>query len=63
MMLREGHGGDVVLGPGEYIIVPHGVEHCPIGEPACSVVLLERNTMLNTGNVTNERTVAALDRI
>lgn len=63
MKLREDRGGDVVLEPGEYIIIPHGVEHCPVAEPTCSVVLLERNTTLNTGNVTNARTVTALDRI
>ena len=57
MKLREENGGDIVLGPGEYIIVPHGVEHCPTAEPTCEVLLLERNTTLNTGNVENERTV------
>jgi mannose-6-phosphate isomerase-like protein (cupin superfamily) len=63
MKLREGDGGDVVLGPGEYIIVPHGVEHCPIAEPICEVVLLERNSTLNTGNVENDRTVRELSHI
>ena len=57
MRLREADGGDVVLGPGEYIIVPHGVEHCPTAEPTCEVLLLERRGTLNTGNVENERTV------
>ncbi len=57
MRLLEENGGDVVVGPGEYIIVPHGVAHCPTAEPTCEVVLLERNTTLNTGNVENERTV------
>ncbi len=59
MKLREENGGDIVLGPGEYIIVPHGVEHCPVAEPTCEVVLFERNTTLNTGNVENERTIRA----
>ncbi|MFS8115637.1 cupin domain-containing protein [Rhizobium jaguaris] len=57
MKLREENGGDIILGPGEYIIVPHGVEHCPTAEPTCEVLLLERNTTLNTGNVENERTI------
>ena len=57
MKLREENGGDIILGPGEYIIVPHGIEHCPTAEPTCEVLLLERNTTLNTGNVENERTV------
>jgi mannose-6-phosphate isomerase-like protein (cupin superfamily) len=46
------------LGPGELIIVPHGVEHCPESvTDECHVVLLEPRTTLNTGNVENERTV------
>jgi mannose-6-phosphate isomerase-like protein (cupin superfamily) len=63
MKLHEEDGGDVVLGPGEYIIVPHGIEHCPVAEPTCEVVLLERNSTLNTGNIENERTVRKLARI
>ncbi|MFT8645698.1 cupin domain-containing protein [Gluconacetobacter sp.] len=45
---------------GEFLIVPHGVEHCPeaLGDE-CHVVLLEPNTTLNTGNVINDRTVQA----
>ncbi len=55
---------DVDLGPGELIIVPHGVEHRPEalgGE--CHVVLLEPNGTLNTGNVESERTVRELERL
>ena len=49
--------------PGEFIIVPHGVEHRPVAEEPCEVVLLEPNTTLNTGNVASGRTVRHLDRI
>ncbi len=63
MQLRAENGGDVVLEPGEYMIVPHGVEHCPKAEPTCEVVLLERNSTVNTGNVENERTIRDLNRI
>lgn len=63
MQLHPENGGDVVLEPGEYIIIPHGVEHCPAAEPTCEVVLLERNSTLNTGNVENERTIRDLNRI
>ena len=52
-----------VLGPGEFIIVPRGVEHRPVAEEPCEVVLLEPQTTLNTGNVDNERTVRELERI
>ena len=49
--------------PGEFIIVPHGVEHRPVAEEPCEVVLLEPSTTLNTGNVDNARTVRHLERL
>ncbi len=52
-----------LVGPGEFIIVPHGVEHRPVAEEPCEVVLLEPNTTLNTGNVDNALTVRDLKRI
>jgi mannose-6-phosphate isomerase-like protein (cupin superfamily) len=61
MQLRDGHRE---VGPGEFIIVPRGVEHCPKAlTDEVHVVLLEPKGTLNTGNVTNERTVADLDRL
>src|SRR5215470_5994335 len=60
MQLRSG-GRD--LGPGEFIIVPHGVEHCPLAlTDEVQVMLLEPKGTLNTGNVVNERTVATPQR-
>ena len=54
MQLRD---GDRDLGPGECIIVPRGVEHCPRAlTDEVHVVLLEPKTTVNTGNVRNERT-------
>jgi mannose-6-phosphate isomerase-like protein (cupin superfamily) len=55
--------GDVDLAPGEMIIVPKGVEHMPVAEEECSVMLIEPATTLNTGDAGGERTVAKLDRI
>jgi mannose-6-phosphate isomerase-like protein (cupin superfamily) len=60
MQLRD---GDVVLEPGELIVVPKGVEHRPVAEGETHVVLVEPKTTLNTGNVRNERTVEQLDRL
>jgi mannose-6-phosphate isomerase-like protein (cupin superfamily) len=61
MQLRDG-GREV--GPGEFITVPRGVEHCPKAlTDEVHVVLLEPKGTLNTGNVTNERTVADLERL
>ena len=46
--------GDRDLGPGELIIVPRGVEHCPLAlTEDVHVVLLEPKTTVNTGNVRN----------
>jgi mannose-6-phosphate isomerase-like protein (cupin superfamily) len=55
--------GDVEVGPGELIVVPKGVEHCPRADEEVHVVLVEPKTVLNTGNVRNERTVEQLERI
>ena len=54
---------DLVLGPGEFAIIPHGVEHLPVAEEETHVLLFEPRATLNTGNVHNERTVAELERL
>jgi len=51
------------IGPGEFIIVPRGVEHCPAADEEVHIVLIEPKSTLNTGNITNERTVAQLEHI
>jgi len=51
--------GQVVLDEGEFAVIPRGVEHLPEAEEETYVVLLERKTTLNTGNVQNERTKQA----
>ncbi len=55
--------GDVRLEEGEFVIIPRGVEHMPVAEEEAHVLLLEPKSTLNTGNVTNERTVAELQHI
>lgn len=55
--------GQVVLEPGEMIIVPKGVEHCPIADEETSVLLFEPAGTLNTGNVRNTRTIENPARI
>jgi len=51
------------INEGEFLIVPRGVEHCPVADEETHVVLLEPKSTLNTGNITNERTVAQLKSI
>jgi mannose-6-phosphate isomerase-like protein (cupin superfamily) len=52
---------EVWLEPGEFIIVPHGVEHCPYAPEECEVLLVEPDTTLNTGTERNERTYDATE--
>lgn len=53
----------VELHPGEFVIVPRGIEHKPVAESEVSVLLFEPATTLNTGNVTNELTKTELSKI
>ena len=53
----------VWLEEGEFLIVPKGVEHRPVADAEAHVLLFESASVLNTGNVTNERTVQTLERI
>jgi mannose-6-phosphate isomerase-like protein (cupin superfamily) len=56
--------GDVIVGPGEFIIVPHGTEHCPEAlDGECHVLLLEPGTTRNTGTVETDKTRHRLERI
>ena len=41
----------VELGPGELLIVPHGVEHRPVAEKEVEVLLFEPAGVRNTGDV------------
>ena len=50
---------DLWLEAGEFAIIPKGVEHCPVAEEEVQVILLEPKSTLNTGNLRNERTIAA----
>jgi mannose-6-phosphate isomerase-like protein (cupin superfamily) len=54
---------DIWLEEGEFVIVPRGVDHLPVGEEETHVLLLEPKSTLNTGNVRSERMVAELERI
>jgi mannose-6-phosphate isomerase-like protein (cupin superfamily) len=53
----------VWLEAGEFIIVPHGVEHRPVADEEVEVLLFEPVTTLNTGDIQNERTRATLQKL
>jgi len=48
---------------GEFIIVPRKTEHRPVAENEVEILLFEPASTLNTGNVVNERTKRALEKI
>jgi len=48
---------------GELIIVPRGVEHRPVADEECHVLLFEPASTLNTGNVEDELTRRELSHI
>lgn len=55
--------GVVVIEPGQFFIVPRGVEHQPYAPEEVEVVLFEPASTLNTGNVRNELTKDRLKRV
>ncbi|MFW5653889.1 MAG: cupin domain-containing protein [Planctomycetota bacterium] len=54
---------NVELSKGDFLVVPRGVEHRPVAEHEVEVVLFEPATVLNTGNMTSDRTVTSPKRI
>ena len=64
MKVREnGSEREFTIHPGEFIVIPRGVEHFPSADEETRVMLLEPKTTLNTGNVESERTHHELQRI
>jgi len=54
---------DIALEDGQFFIIPRGVEHLPVAEEEVHVMLFEPQSVLNTGDKKNERTVEILERI
>lgn len=61
MEFRDRHE---VVGPGQVIVVPRGVEHrpCAVGGE-CSVMLFEPETVVNTGDAEDDRRRDRLESI
>ena len=62
-LVIELRDGQVVLEPGEFFIVPRGVEHKPRADEETHILLFEPKSTLNTGNVRDARTVEEPERI
>lgn len=48
----------VELSEGEFVIVPHGIEHRPVADEEVEVLLFEPKNVLNTGNTRDEKFTA-----
>jgi mannose-6-phosphate isomerase-like protein (cupin superfamily) len=55
--------GEVELRAGEMFVVPKGVEHKPIAEQECHILLVEPAGTVNTGDARGELTVEQLEWI
>ena len=51
----------VELGPGECLVVPRGVEHRPVAEAECELLLFEPAEVRNTGDVDHPTLTAPRD--
>jgi len=50
-LLMKFRDRDVTIDEGEFIIVPHGVEHLPVAGEEVELILFEPAGTLNTGNL------------
>lgn len=57
----EFRDGAQEIGPGEFIVVPHGVEHRPVATEETALLLFEPLGVLNTGNVIHPTLTAPVD--
>ena len=48
--------GKVILNEGEMYVVPKGVEHKPVAEQECHIMLVEPVVTVNTGDADSEKT-------
>jgi mannose-6-phosphate isomerase-like protein (cupin superfamily) len=54
----------VELAPGEFVIVPRGIEHRPVADEEVEVMLFEPAGVRNTGNIEDETfTASSIDKI
>ena len=59
----EMESGSAVLDEGEMFVVPKGVQHNPVAEQECLIMLIERKSTLHSGNVVSENTRSLADQL
>lgn len=47
---------DIAMKEGDFIVVPAGVEHMPVADEECWIMMIENAGTLNTGDHESERT-------
>jgi mannose-6-phosphate isomerase-like protein (cupin superfamily) len=52
----ELQSGVVDLGEGQMFIVPKGIQHNPVADEECCIMLVERKSTLHTGDVVIDKT-------
>ena len=62
-LVIELRDGELVLDPGEFVVIPRGVEHRPVAREEVHVMLVEPRSTKHTGDVIDARTVTELERI
>ena len=46
----------IILNKGDMVVIPKGIEHKPIANEECEIMLIEPKKTINTGNVKNQMT-------
>ena len=62
-LLMKFHDHEVTVREGEILVVPKGVEHCPVAAEEVFVMLIEPKGTLHTGDVQVDQTVAVTDQV
>jgi mannose-6-phosphate isomerase-like protein (cupin superfamily) len=52
-LLMKLRTGDVWVNKGEFIVIPKGVEHCPVAPEEVHIMLVEPQAIKRTGNITD----------
>jgi len=59
----EMRSGSASLNEGDMFVVPKGVQHNPVAEQECLIMLIERKSTLHSGNVVNENTRSLAEQL
>lgn len=62
-LVIELRDGAVTLDPGEFVVIPKGVEHRPVAVDEVQLLLIEPKGIRHTGEVVDPRTVTEWERL